>query len=103
MTNPKNEKLQDLTPREILTFAPLMAAALFIGIYPKPMFQILQQPVAQLVQTVRPGEMKTVLAAQPAAIPVMPASERAPASKPLAPATTSSKPLPPAIAAVRTN
>ena len=99
VTNPKNEKLQDLTPREILTFAPLIAAALFIGIYPKPMFQILQQPVAQLVQTVRPGEMKPVLAAQPA-----PAGERAPASKPVAPATPkNSKPLPAAIAAVRTN
>ena len=103
VTNPKNEKLQDLTPREILTFAPLIAAALFIGIYPKPMFQILQQPVAQLVQTVRPNEAKPVLAAQPAVTPVMPASERAPASKPVAPATTSTKPLPPAIAAVRTN
>ncbi|MBZ5512758.1 MAG: NADH-quinone oxidoreductase subunit M [Acidobacteriia bacterium] len=99
VTNPKNEKLQDLTPREILTFAPLIAAALFIGIYPKPMFQILQQPVAQLVQTVRPDEMKPVLAVQPAPAKIEPA----PASKPAAPATTSSKPLPPAIAAVRTN
>ncbi len=87
VTNPKNEKLQDLTPREILTFAPLIAVALFIGLYPKPMFQILQQPVAQLVQTVRPGE--AVMAAQPAA--------------PAAPATTNSKPLPAAIAAVRPN
>ncbi|MFI5112579.1 MAG: NuoM family protein [Terriglobales bacterium] len=124
VTNPKNEKLQDLTPREILTFAPLIAAALFIGLYPKPMFQILQQPVAQLVQTVRPNEAKPVLAAQPAvtatpsrrttgalgtpvtpvtATPVTPASERAPASKPAAPAKTSSKRLPAAIAAVRTN
>jgi NADH-quinone oxidoreductase subunit M len=87
VTNPKNEKLQDLTPREILTFAPLIAAALFIGIYPKPMFQILQQPVAQLVQTVRPGE--AVMATQPVA--------------PAVPATTNSKPLPAAIAAVRPN
>ena len=92
VTNPKNENLQDLTPREILTFAPLIAAALFIGLYPKPMFQILQQPVAQLVQTVRPGEAKPVLAAQPA-----PASERTPATP------KTSKPLPPAIVAVRTN
>ncbi|HEX9121468.1 MAG TPA: NADH-quinone oxidoreductase subunit M [Terriglobales bacterium] len=99
VTNPKNEKLQDLTPREILTFAPLIAAALFIGLYPKPMFQILQQPVAQLVQTVRPNEAKPVLAAQPTPAK----SEPAPASKPAAPATTSSKPLPAAIAAVRTN
>jgi NADH-quinone oxidoreductase subunit M len=103
VTNPKNEKLQDLTPREILTFAPLVAAALFIGLYPKPMFQILQQPVAQLVQTVRPELGRPVMATNPAVTPAMPASERAPASKPVAPAKTSSKPLPAAIAAVRTN
>jgi len=54
VTNPKNEKLHDLTPREVLTFAPLIVMALWIGVYPKPFFQILQQPVNQLVLTVRP-------------------------------------------------
>jgi NADH-quinone oxidoreductase subunit M len=54
VTNPKNEKLHDLTPREILTFAPLIVMALWIGLYPKPFFEILQSPVAQLVRTVRP-------------------------------------------------
>src|SRR5438105_3052989 len=55
VTNPKNEKLRDLTPREMLTFAPLVIAAFWIGLYPKPFFQILEQPVNQIVQTVRPG------------------------------------------------
>jgi NADH-quinone oxidoreductase subunit M len=54
VTNPKNEKLHDLTPREVLTFAPLLVLAFWIGLYPKPFFQILQQPVNQLVLTVRP-------------------------------------------------
>jgi NADH-quinone oxidoreductase subunit M len=54
VTNPKNEKLNDLTPREIATFVPLVALALFIGLYPKPIFQILDQPVRQIVATVRP-------------------------------------------------
>jgi NADH-quinone oxidoreductase subunit M len=54
VTNPKNEKLDDLTPREVLTFAPLLIIAFWIGLYPKPFFQILQQPVNQLVLTVRP-------------------------------------------------
>src|SRR5271167_4180877 len=54
VTNPKNEKLHDLTPREVLTFAPLLIVAFWIGLYPKPFFQILQQPVNQLVLTVRP-------------------------------------------------
>jgi len=55
VTNPKNEKLHDLTPREVLTFTPLIIMAFWIGLYPKPFFQILEQPVNQLVQTVRPG------------------------------------------------
>jgi NADH-quinone oxidoreductase subunit M len=55
VTNPKNEKLHDLTPREILTFAPLIIMALWIGLYPKPFFQILEQPVNQLVQTIHDG------------------------------------------------
>src|ERR1022692_1301053 len=54
VTNPKNEKLHDLTPRELLTFAPLIIMAFWIGLYPKPFFEILQQPVNQLVLTVRP-------------------------------------------------
>jgi len=52
VTNPKNEKLHDLTPREILTFAPLIIMALWIGVYPKPFFEILEQPVNQIVQTI---------------------------------------------------
>jgi NADH-quinone oxidoreductase subunit M len=55
VTNPKNEKLRDLKLREIVYFAPLVAIAFWIGLYPKPFFEILQQPVNQLVQTVRPG------------------------------------------------
>jgi NADH-quinone oxidoreductase subunit M len=79
VTNPKNEKLHDLTPREIATFAPLLIMAFWIGLYPKPFFQILETPVNQLVQNVRPdygkpaGTMnaaavvpRTVLVAPPA-------------------------------------
>jgi NADH-quinone oxidoreductase subunit M len=53
VTNPKNEKLQDLTPREVLTFVPLLIMAFWIGLYPKPFFQILEQPVNQIVLNVR--------------------------------------------------
>ena len=73
VTNPKNEKLHDLTPREIATFAPLLIMAFWIGLYPKPFFQILEQPVNQLVQNIRPDYGKppgTVnAAAQPVSIP----------------------------------
>ncbi len=48
--NPKNEKLLDLSKRELATFLPLVAVALWIGLYPKPFFQILDQPVTALVE-----------------------------------------------------
>jgi NADH-quinone oxidoreductase subunit M len=54
VNNPKNEKLADLSPREIVTFAPLVVLAFWIGIYPKPFFEILAPPVNKIVQTVRP-------------------------------------------------
>jgi NADH-quinone oxidoreductase subunit M len=54
VTNPKNEKLADLNVREVFVFAPLLVMALWIGLYPKPFFQILEQPVNRLVVTVRP-------------------------------------------------
>src|SRR6476660_6697360 len=74
VTNPKNEKLHDLTPRELAYFAPLVILAFWIGLYPKPFFQILEQPVNQLVQTVRPG--------YPGTAPVEARSGKTPASAP---------------------
>src|SRR6201987_1402720 len=67
--NPKNEKLLDLSGRELATFIPLVALAFWIGLYPKPFFQILSTPVNNLVATVRPdypGLQKPVMATQPA-------------------------------------
>ncbi len=98
VTNPKNEKLADLSPREVLTFAPLIAMALFIGLYPKPFFQILEPPVKQLVEVVRPGQ--TQMATKPAVTAPETESRPAPAGKPAAKTTTSS---PATVAAARTN
>jgi NADH-quinone oxidoreductase subunit M len=71
VTNPKNEKLHDLTPREILTFAPLLIMAFWIGLYPKPFFQILEQPVNQIVQTLHDNANPVALVnAQVAPAPV---------------------------------
>jgi NADH-quinone oxidoreductase subunit M len=55
----------------MLTFAPLLIAAFWIGLYPKPFFQILEQPVNQIVQTVRPRYPRggaVNASAQPAAV-----------------------------------
>ncbi|MGO9403008.1 MAG: complex I subunit 4 family protein [Terriglobales bacterium] len=72
VTNPKNEKLHDLTPREILTFVPLIAMALWIGVYPKPFFQILEQPVNQIVQTIHAANAPVNAQLAPAAAPQAP-------------------------------
>ena len=65
VTNPKNEKLHDLTPREIATFVPLIAMALWIGLYPKPFFQILEQPVTQISRDVH-QQASNLVASTPA-------------------------------------
>ncbi len=51
----KNAGLKDLSLREVLVFAPLIVCAFWIGIYPKPFFNILERPTAQIVERVRPG------------------------------------------------
>ena len=51
----KNAGLRDLNFREIAVFAPLLACAFWIGLYPKPFFAIMERPVAQIVERVRPG------------------------------------------------
>jgi NADH-quinone oxidoreductase subunit M len=51
----RNAKLPDLNWREITVFAPLLAWAVWIGIYPRPFFEIMERPVAQIVERVRPG------------------------------------------------
>jgi len=54
ITNPKNEKLQDLNLREYAYLLPLVAWAFWIGIYPKPYFEILEKPVAKIVKRIHP-------------------------------------------------
>jgi NADH-quinone oxidoreductase subunit M len=69
VTNPKNEKLIDLTPREVLTFAPLIIVALWIGLYPKPFFQILEEPSNHIVAMVQSANQEQNASAKPVAQP----------------------------------
>ena len=82
--NPKNATLKDLSARELATFVPLVILAFAIGLYPKPLFQILATPVNNLVATVRPdypGLTKPVVAAQPDAATPLPEAPKAPEVK----------------------
>ncbi|HWB87060.1 MAG TPA: NADH-quinone oxidoreductase subunit M [Bryobacteraceae bacterium] len=55
VTNRKNLLLADLSFRETALFVPLIAWAFWIGIYPKPYFDVLRQPVTEIVERVHPG------------------------------------------------
>jgi NADH-quinone oxidoreductase subunit M len=75
VTNPKNEKLQDLTPREVATFVPLIIMAFWIGLYPKPFFQILEEPVNHIVAAVHSQEEQgTINASVQPPIPAAPSA-----------------------------
>jgi NADH-quinone oxidoreductase subunit M len=50
-----NEKMEDLNLREILYFAPLVIAAFWIGMYPKPIMDVMDAPVRKLVEQITPG------------------------------------------------
>ena len=51
----ENEKLTDLTPREIVVLVPLVACILWIGIYPKPILQRMEPAARALIEQVKPG------------------------------------------------
>jgi len=51
LSNPANAKLPDLSVREQLTLAPLVVLALWIGLYPKPFFDVLRVPSESIVRS----------------------------------------------------
>jgi len=55
VTRPENEKLADLSLREIIILAPILVLAFWIGLYPKPFLTLISPAVEQLlvlIQTV---------------------------------------------------
>ena len=59
LENPLNQGLPDLNLRELLTFAPLVVLAFWIGIYPTFFTKYLDQPVNAIVERVRTDYFKT--------------------------------------------
>jgi len=90
VTNPKNEKLHDLTPREVATFVPLLIMAFWIGLYPKPFFQILEQPVNHTISLARPDYPQPAVNVNAAIAPPVMATPTLAAPSAAAPAATTS-------------
>ena len=55
VTNPENENLPDMNAREFACLLPLVAMAIWIGVYPKPFFAYIDPPVNKIVERVNPG------------------------------------------------
>jgi NADH-quinone oxidoreductase subunit M len=53
LDKPENEKLADLTPREIAVLVPLLACIVWIGVYPAPILRRMEPTAKQLIQSVR--------------------------------------------------
>ena len=54
-TTASNLQLKDLSPREWAVVLPLLIAAVGIGVYPQPVFEMLERPVKQIIEKVRPN------------------------------------------------
>ncbi|MGD0783999.1 MAG: NADH-quinone oxidoreductase subunit M, partial [Candidatus Aminicenantales bacterium] len=55
LQNPANESLKDLSLRELALFLPLVLLAFGIGIFPKPILDVLDKPVEKVIRIVNPG------------------------------------------------
>src|SRR6058998_3526983 len=62
LDKPENERLPDLTPRELAVLLPLVACIVWIGVYPKPILDRMEPAARQFIESVRPpGPTATAL------------------------------------------
>jgi len=88
LSNPRNRSLKDLTVRECAYFAPMIVAALWLGIYPNTFLSDIDPAVSQTVSAlavkrqifVGEGEMPKVVGAAEA--PAKPAEPPKPGEMP---------------------
>jgi NADH-quinone oxidoreductase subunit M len=70
LDNPANANLPDVTRRELGLMLSLVALMVWIGVYPKPIFDVMEQPVDYIVRKVDPE----YFAKQPLTYPAAPAA-----------------------------
>jgi NADH-quinone oxidoreductase subunit M len=54
LTHPENERLADLSPRELAVLVPLLACIVWLGVYPKPVLDRMEPAARHLIETVQP-------------------------------------------------
>jgi NADH-quinone oxidoreductase subunit M len=66
ITNPENEKLEDLTPREIAVMAPLLVFVFWIGFYPNTFFDKMNPSLENLLKQVKDKQQIAMMVETPA-------------------------------------
>ena len=56
ITHPENEKLEDMTPRELCTMIPLVILVFWIGFYPKPFTNTFDASIKHLLIQITPKD-----------------------------------------------
>ena len=79
VTNPKNEKLPDLTPREWSAILPIGAMALLMGVLPNIFLAPMEPSVKRMVQRMERGVVHSAQG-EAVAAPALPVSSGAPAA-----------------------
>jgi NADH-quinone oxidoreductase subunit M len=51
LDKPENESISDLTPRELVVLAPLIAGIVWMGLYPKPVLDRMEPAAKRYIQT----------------------------------------------------
>ena len=60
LDKPDNEHLRDLNARELLLMAPLVAAIIWLGVYPQPVLRRMEPSAQQFIQQVESGGARSV-------------------------------------------
>jgi NADH-quinone oxidoreductase subunit M len=75
LDNPANRTVRDLNRRELAMLVALSAVMVWIGIYPKPIFEVIEKPVEYVMRKVDPAYMNQPPMQYPAAVAEVEASK----------------------------
>jgi NADH-quinone oxidoreductase subunit M len=75
LDNPANRTVRDLNRRELAMLVALSAVMVWIGIYPKPIFEVIEKPVEYVVRKVDPAYMNRPPMQYPTAVAEVEASK----------------------------
>ena len=64
LSNPENEKLPDLSRRELIVLAPMVAGILWLGLYPAPVLERIEASASALIEQVEATRAQVDIVAQ---------------------------------------